>query len=65
MEILEVVNAHLGTCFSMDSTWQVSECQNHLEITTFFFLYTFNFLIFRITKATHITGCFQGRSCFP
>lgn len=36
MEILEVVNAHLGTCFSMDSTWQVSECQNHLEITTFF-----------------------------
>ncbi|KAL6191770.1 hypothetical protein ACLB2K_038159 [Fragaria x ananassa] len=22
MEILEVVNAHLGTCFSMDSTWQ-------------------------------------------
>lgn len=35
MEILEVVNAHLGTCFSMDSTWQVSEYHNHLEVSTF------------------------------
>lgn len=24
MEILESVNAHLGTCFSLDSNWQVS-----------------------------------------
>jgi hypothetical protein len=35
MEILEAMNAHLGTHFSMNSNWQVSYRKNLLECVSF------------------------------